>query len=685
VLAFAADDGRVLSLDPPNPAASRPKELWSAMPATTRPQPEAHGSLTVVLCDIVATPAALELSANARGALSARVHAICNEVARRLRGHVQLWVGDGVAILFGHPRAHEDDALRAARCAWEILRTVQAAGDALHREFGVPVAVRIGIATGASDDCTDAAHAFGDTPRIAARAQAAAKPGTVAVDEQTRALTAARFAFDPQDGFFLLGGPLDAGVQATDHAPAPLIGRTGERALLRALAERSTDGTRSAVILRGAAGIGKSRLIESLRSIATGDLKMHVIECRSSPTHRGSPLHPVLEGLRRHWQLDGAEASTRLADGVHRAGGDDRAVALLAGMLGVAFVEGVALGAVSSRRRRREGLAVLVDAIEGEARRTPLLLVIEDLHWADPSTIELLDTLLSGGRELSLLLALTARSDYSPPVSATLQRLEIGPLDYGETVRLIERVADGAMLPDSVVDELVERSCGSPLLTEELTRTVLATQDSGASIATTLYGSVMARLDRDSTARSVARLAATVGCEFDLSLLLAHGSIDRSALDWGLERLAGENVIRPAGAGIYAFRHALLQDAARSSLRRRPLREHNLQIARTLLERFPHVAAAEPARIARHFEYAGRLPESVRYWLRAGLQALGQAALQEAAGHFERGLELTSRTADGPDRRATELALRVLAGHALAAAERWDAPARSLILPAPTS
>jgi class 3 adenylate cyclase/tetratricopeptide (TPR) repeat protein len=672
VLSLAKDDGRVLSLDAPNLAPSRRDESSpTALPA--RP-PATHGSLTVLLCDVVSTPAARALDAAARGALSARVHAICNEVARRLRGHVQPWVGDGVAILFGHPRAHEDDALRAVRCAWEILRTVESASDVFDREFGLPAAVRIGIATGASADGADAAQAFGDTPRIAARAQAAAKPGAVAVDEPTRARAAARFAFQARDGVFILSGPLDASVQTTAHAPAPLVGRTGERALLRALAERATDGTRSAVLLRGAPGIGKSRLIASLRSTATGDLKMQVLECRSSPNHRGSPLHPVLEGLRRHWQLDGAQASVRLADGVHRAGGDDRAVALLAGMLDVALVEGVALGAVSPRRRRREALGALVDAIEGEARRTPLLLVLEDLHWADPSTIELFETLLNGGRELPLLLALTARSDYSPPAGATLQRLDIGPLDYGETLRLIERVADGSVLPEGVVDELAERSCGSPLLTEELTRTALAIQDSGSSIAATLYASVMARLDRDCTARSVARLAATVGCEFDVSLLLAHGEIARSELDWGLERLASENIIRPAGPGIYAFRHALLQDAARSSLRRRALREHNLQIAQTLLTRFPHVAAAEPARVARHFEYAGRLPESVRYWQRAGLQALGQAALQEAAGHFERGLELTARTADGPDRRAMELALRVLAGHALAAAQGWEAP-----------
>ena len=272
------------------------------------------------------------------------------------------------------------------------------------------------------------------------------------------------------------------------------------------------------------------------------------------------------------------------------------------------------------------------------------------------------------------MLALTARSDYVGPANPSLQRIELGRLDAEESLRLVERVAAEGRLPDGVAADLAARAGGSPLLAEELTRTVLATQDPDPTLAT-LYGCLMARLERDTTARAVAQLAATIGREFDVTLLHAIGTIERSALEWGLERLVQEDVVVEAGPGRYAFRHVLLQDAARSSQRKRALRSHNLQIARALLAHFPHVAAAEPERVARHLEYAGELPEAVRHWRAAGEQALGEHALSEAAGHFARAIELNARTPDGPPRRAAELGLRGLAGRAIAAREGWGAAA----------
>ena len=639
VLGAAEDDGRVLvarsatTADPP--AAPPPPAATDAAA-----QPARHPDITVLLCDLADTPALDALDAAARAVVSTRFHAICSEVAARLRGHVLPWVSDGVAIFFGHPRPQADDALRAVRCGWEILRTLEAAREVVEREFGLPFAARLAIATGPAGDGADAANAFGDTPRVAGAIQRRSAADRVTVDDATRARAGEAFGFEPAAGAddrFVVTVSRDGGATAR-HAPPSLVGRTAERALLRALAERAAGGTRSAVLVRGEAGVGKSRLVEALA--ATENLGMAVLTCACSPYHRGSALYPVLAGLRDH--------GITLPDG------------------------GAARAPLSPPRRRRESLAAITGALHAAAAEAPLLVVVEDLHWADPSTLELLTMLLDGPRDLALMLALTARSDYAGPADPSLQRIELGRLDAAESLRLVERVAAEGRLPDGVAGDLAARAGGSPLLAEELTRTVLATQDAHPTLAT-LYGCLMARLARDGTARAVAQLAATIGREFDVTLLHAVGTIERSALDWGLERLVQEDVVVEAGPGRYAFRHVLLQDAARSSQRKRALRSHNLRIARALLAHFPHVAAAEPERIARHLEYAGELPESVDHWRAAGEQALAGHALREAAGHFTRAIELTARTPDGPPRRAAELRLRVLAGRAIAARHGWGA------------
>ncbi len=650
VLAAADDaDGVLVARNGAKPAARAP----APKRAPQRPAPadddapapaaaSAGARISVLLCDLAETPALERLPAGDRAVVAARFHAICGEVAQRLGGHVLPWVCDGVAIFFGHPRPRDDDALRAVRCGWEILRTLEAARDVVEREFGLRPSARLAIATGAAGASADGADAFGEVPRVAAAVQDAGAPDRVTVDDATRERAGDAFAFDSAgagagDKLFAVAGPAADDAHAP-HAPPPLVGRTGERALLQALAERAAAGTRSAVLVQGEAGIGKTRLVENLGASARETLGMSVLHCACSPYHRGSALHPVLTGMGRQWPPEGSDAS------------------------------------LSPARRRGEMLAAVADAIAAQARQAPLLVVVEDLHWADASTLELVTTLLDGPREAALMLVLTARSDFAPPPQRTLQRVELGRLDADESLRLVEHVALTGSLAGAVTRTLAEQAGGSPLLAVELTRTALATQDA-APQASTLYGCLMARLDRDSTARDVARLAATIGREFDRTLLEAVGTLERAALDWGLERLVQEDVVLCTGPGRYAFGHALLQDAARSSQRKRALRAHNAAIARALLTEFTDVAAAEPERVARHLEYAGKVREAVVHWRQAGRQALDRHALREAAMLFERAIELNSRTPDGPERRAGELALRLLAGGAIAARTGWDEPA----------
>ena len=673
VLDAADDDGGILTSrttpasapvappadeQPQRPEA--PATEASPPPADDPPEPPADGSqeapvpsaadvgVAVLLCELVFTPPPEALERDARSATTSRVHAICDEVARRFDAHAQPGVGDGVAIFFGHPRPHGDEAQRAVRCGWELVRAIDAARGVLEREHDVTVRARIAIAAGTTGAGAD--DPFGDLPNVAADVQAAGDPGSVTIDAATFALVASPAAFQPAgerrrspDGepvaLHRLVRPLGGAPGAAPaRSTAPVFGRSGERALLRALADRARAGTRSAVMLRGEAGIGKTRIVEALRDVAAGELGMAVLECRCSPYQRGTPLHPILQGLDRH-DTPGSPAAAPEHD-------------------------------TSLGRARREQLAALVSALAGHARRSPLLLVVEDLQWADPSTLELLGMLISGPPDLPLLLVLTARQDVAPLPGAALQMIDLPRLGDGGLRRVVAAAAAGGALSDAVVAELAERAGGSPLLAEELTRTMLATQDSEDRelIPATLYGCLMARLNRDGAARAVAQLAATIGREFDHDLLQALGTLDASELDWGLERLVADGVVGPGrDDGTYAFRHALLQDVARSSLRRGALRAHNLTIARTLLATFPDVAAAQAERVARHLEYAGELPESVGHWQRAARDARQRGAHREAAWHLERALMLTARMASTPERVTLELELRVPAARAHAA------------------
>lgn len=695
VLGVADDDGRVLTRRGP-----APPEAPLAEPSGEPAVEDRGEQVSVLLCDLATTGATDALDREALDVVISRVQAICHEVARRFDGHHQPWISDGVAIFFGHTHAHDDDAIRAVRCGWEIQRAIGAARDVIDREFGVAVSVRIGIATGTSRagsteaDGSDAANPFGDIPNMAGRVQAIGDPGAVVVDAATYALAEERFDFEELGaheltgcarpvGLFRLtaprgaGGRLDARVEP---APTALVGRTSERALLRALAERAAAGTRSAVLLRGEAGIGKTRLIRALRDTVEREFDMRSLHCESSPYHRGSPLHPITAGLRRLWNLDGPDAGARLAGPIaERAGfaGDVRTTVLLAEMLGLAVPSGAEpLAPMSARRRRRETLAALTRALAAEAHTQPLLIVIEDLHWADATTLELVGAVLDGPHDLPLLLAMSSRPEFRPTWNATLQRLGLDRMTRAETLRLVALVAGDTELPAADLEELAARAEGVPLLAEELARAVLATQDDkDAEMPMTLFGCLMARLDRDSTERAVAQLAATVGREFDVALLAAQEGTDESALQWGLERLVADEVIVPTGEGIYAFQHALLGDAARSSLRKHQRRDHDRRIARALMTHFPDLAAAQPEPVARHLEYAGETNEAVSHWQRAGLHALRQGAYREAAEHFERGLTLVSRLPDGTMRASIELTLRVLACLPITATHGWGSSA----------
>jgi tetratricopeptide (TPR) repeat protein len=330
---------------------------------------------------------------------------------------------------------------------------------------------------------------------------------------------------------------------------------------------------------------------------------------------------------------------------------------------------------MSPGRRRQEGLDALRAAVSAEAERHPLLLVVEDLHWADPTTIEWIGRLLDGP-PAPLVVLLTSRPGLEAAWRDDVPCVELDRLDFATTIELLGGAGERVGLDRDVARTIAERAGGVPLFAEELMRAVIAGGGTADSIPTTLYGCLMARLDRHDAARAVAQLAATVGRRFELELLSAVGELDEDTLRAGLARLREDGVVSGGEHGLWEFRHTLIQEAALESLLRERRRVYHRRIAETLLGgEFEATAAAQPERVARHLEYAGMTEQAVGQWQAAGLLALQRSALQESSSHFERALALIGELPDGPEGKQLELGLRVLAPLPLVATQGWTVPA----------
>jgi class 3 adenylate cyclase/predicted ATPase len=662
--------------------------------AKTRDPRAERRQLTVLAADLVGSTAlSMRLDPEDLRELMHVYQTTCTRTIERLGGHVATWQGDGVFVLFGYPRAGEDDAVRAVRCGWEIVADLAPARERFKREHGVSLAVRIGVHTGTTvvgDEGQTSpwqTHAFGGTPNIAARVAGSAQPDTVAVTEPTRRLITGYFLSEPLGTQKLKGvshpyelhritGPgkiRDRFAVSLVRGLTPLVGRERERAHLSAAAERARNGELTAVLITGDAGIGKSRLVHYVREDA---VRLQQLHCQCSPYHRGTALHPILEALRRRWGMDGDEDAQLAALRQALTGELDtpRNLALLAAVLDLGVPPGSPpLG--SPGRQRADTLEVLAGVLRSEARRTALVVAIEDVHWIDPSTVELLGALLSGDRDVPLLLLMTARPGFTPPwgVNGGLELLALDRLAPPEARELITQVAPDLSAED--VDRLADETDGVPLFAEEMTRAVLESAEE--DIPTTLYGCLMARLDRDRATLTVAQVAAAIGREFGRDMLGLVCDLEPAQVDGCLRELVDAQLLDVVAGPLprFSFRHALIQEAARSSLLRSTRQEYHGRIADATLEHFPALADEQPELVAQHLESADRPPEAVLQWMRAGQRAVQRSSNAEAILHLEHALELLSTLPDDDDRARVELPLRVLAAVPLTLTRGWTAPA----------
>jgi class 3 adenylate cyclase/tetratricopeptide (TPR) repeat protein len=691
-----------------------PPATPSASPA---PAKEAERrQLTVMFCDMVGSTAlAARLDPEDLQKVMRSFHDAVARAVAPYEGHVAQLLGDGVLIYFGYPRAHEDDAeraVRAARAALEVVARLSPHGD-------VRLQTRMGIATGLVvvgeiGAGTPAAEltASGETPNLAARLQARAAPGEIVLADETRNLV--RASFDTESlGMIELKGfaaPVPAWRVVAERTVASrfearheselirLIGRDSEVALLLERWALAREGEGQAVLLSGEAGIGKSRITHALRERLVGESAATVL-MQCSPYFTSSALYPLVQYFERvaGMQPDDDEA-TRTAKLARLAGSEIEFPALSFGYLlrALGLPDGGRVPAALSdgdaaQRETALMLQAPIDLLRGLSRHHPVLLLVEDAHWIDPTSEALVAQSIEQLVDARVLIVITCRPEYTPAFGnpAHLTRLALNRLGQKSCAALVGAVSEGKPLPPEVLAEIIRKTDGIPLFVEELTKTVLQSgllreEPDGwrldgplpqLAIPSTLQDSLMARLDRLAPAKEVAQVGALIGREFDRGLLGAVLQMPEERLGAALDELVRAELLVPReiGAGAsYAFKHALIRDTASGSLLKSQWVLRHGQIAAAIEASQPDIALAQPELLAHHWQEGGNPARAFECWVRAGDLATRRIALREAATHYRAALAMLPAVQGQGS--ALELELHMKLGGILMQTDGYGAP-----------
>jgi len=671
-------------------AAQRRTPIASEPIPTATPPPisaEASGErryVTVMFCDLVgSTSISAQLDAEEwRDLVGGYLDAAC-AAATEMGGHVAKKLGDGLMVLFGYPVAQENDAERAARAALLIQRAL-AEVNRKDTEAGKPALnARIGIETGAV--VIDAAgEIYGDAPNVAARVQALAEPGTVVVTARVQHQVAGLFVVEDRGSHELKGVPepvtlyrlvraSGGGRRAGQRHLAPLVGREEEIAMLMRRWERARRGDGQLVMIVGEPGLGKSRLIEEFHP-RLREVPHTWVEWSCSQLLQNTPLHPIADWGRQRFGGADIPAERRLADLENTLAlvnlDPAENVTLLAPLLDIPLPQDRTPTLEPEELRRRQ-LTALTNWVMAGARTQPVVLALEDVHWADPTTLELLRGIAERGALAPLLVLSTARPEFRPPwgMRSHHSTISLAPLDRSQVRQMVGELASRYALSREVVDGVTERTGGVPLFVEEVTRLLLESGGRGIqAIPPTLQQSLTARLDRLGPAREVAQIGAVIGRDFSYTLLRAVTAMEDRPLQIALERLAEADILLVQGLppdANYRFKHVLIQDAAYENLLKSRRQVLHRRVGEVLRDDFAATAAVEPELLAHHFTAAGRSDAAVEYWQRAGDLAMVRSGHAEAIHHFSVALDLLSKLGDKPDRAAKELELCVKLGPAL--------------------
>lgn len=675
-------------LQPPVPGADpseqSPWEVVEEQPPPTAPS-SARGAgerrlVTVVCCALSpAAPDRLPIDVEEMDDLFAEGQEICAGVAWRYQGQVTAGPGNQVILSFGDPVAREDDALRAAHAAREVATAVAAWSARIGEERGFALELRMGIHTGLVVVREGAAgtRRLGWTTQVAARLSGLAAPGTIIVSRDVHRLLCGWFTFERMAGELPEGGAVyRLQEEGTGTYPQlermPLFGREQELDLLLDRWRQVGQGSGQVVLVTGEPGIGKSRLTLELVRRLRGETHL-CLEGRCAPDRRTSTLHPIVEAIDR--LLDDCAAAGRLdrleALLSRRGFSLPETAPLLASLLSIPFAERYPTPADPPQRRKERTFHALLSLLFEVAQEQPILLLIEDLHWADPTSLEWLGALVQEAPSARVLALFTARPELLPPwpTSGMLQ-IQLGRLDRAYAERIVAHVAEDRALPVEVIEQIVGRADGVPLFVEELSRMVVesegAPEDSKLAVPTTLQGLLMARFDRLGPAKETIQLAAVLGREFGQEVLSAASLLGATEVERHLDQLVAADLVcrqRRARGPAYLFKHALIRDAAYDSLPRRARQELHARVARTLEERFPAIARTCPGVLMLHHAAAEQKRQAIVYAERAAASALEyptSAGVVEIEGHLQQALSWLTAIDDERERALTELRLNNL-------------------------
>jgi len=690
------------------------KRLLKAITGLSKPLDAAERrQLTVMFCDLVGSTAlAARLDPEDMRGIIGAYHKCCANLIERGGGFVAKYMGDGVLAYFGYPQAHEHDAERAVRTGLAIIEAVPK----LDTAAGAPRHVRVGIATGVVvvGDLLGSGEAqergvVGDTPNLAARLQGIAAPDSVVIAEGTRKLLGDLFELADLGAQDLkgVGGPTRAYAALRSSAQesrfealhtggmVPLVGREEESELLLRRWAKAKAGEGQGVLLSGEAGIGKSRLTAAFLERLTGEPHVRM-RYFCSPQHTDSALYPIIGHMERAAGLareDDAKARLDKLDALlakSSTSPDD--ATLLADMLSLPNDGRYPTLELAPQQRRQKTMEALIRQIETIARHSPVLMIFEDAHWADPSSVEVFGRLVDKIDSLRVLLFVTFRPEFAAPwVSRPhVTALTINRLAPREVMALIDRVARNRPLPEKIRQDIIERADGIPLFVEEMTKAVLEAESEGAAAQTiaaipspalavpaSLRASLMARLDRLGSAKAIAQIGAAIGREFSHALLEPVARLPEPELAAAVDRLLQSGLLSRQGApphATYLFKHVLVQDAAYGTLLREPRRALHARIAETFEGQFADFAEDRPELLARHFTEAGYIEKAAGLWGKAGQRSLARSALMEAAGQLTRALDQIAALPETAVLRRDEIKLRVALANALMHTKGHAAP-----------
>jgi class 3 adenylate cyclase len=685
-------------------------DAFAALRAEAAKDAAERRQVTVMFADLVGSTAlaARMDPEDLREVISAYQNCVA-ETVRRFEGFVARYMGDGVLVYFGYPRAHEDNAERAVQAGLELIAAVTALASP------VSLQTRVGIATGlvvignlVGTGAAQERGIVGETPNLAARLQEIVAPNTVVIDESTRKLVGDCFELESLGERDVKGIPrsvqiwtplrvnvMESRFEALHPAGlTTLIGREKEIELLLGLWSKAKSGEGQVVVLSGEAGIGKSRLTAALLESITREPHTRLRHF-CSPHHTHSALFPFINQLERAAGFNHSDSPQgklfKLDALLAQSTRDPEQVAVLANLLALPPDNHYRLQDLTPRKRKDKTCAALMAQLDGLVGRQPALIIFEDVQWIDPTSLELLAATVERMPQLRALLLVTARPQFTPPWSSYphLTTVALTRLNRRVGAELVLRLTGGKILPTEVMEQILAHTDGVPLFIEELTKMVL---ESGMlrerdgeyllegplqplAIPTTLQASLTARLDRLSPVREVAQIAAVLGREFQYELLRSVARLPNQKLDGALDQLVHADLMFRRGEiphEVYTFKHALVRDAAYAGLLKSRRMHLHGATAKAFEKKFPEVVQAQPEIVAYHYSQARSYEKALHYWYEAGKRSAARSAHNEAVGHLTQALTQIPNIDDPMLRDKSELLLQTALGNSLRAIKGWS-------------